>query len=36
MVVKQAEILDGVGIETAPALQGYVRFMAQADAPIRF
>ena len=25
-VAKQAEILDGVGIETAPTLKGYVRF----------
>ena len=28
-VVKQAEILDGVGMETAPALRGYVRFQAR-------
>ncbi|HKE22881.1 MAG TPA: VWA domain-containing protein [Bryobacteraceae bacterium] len=28
-VVKPAEILDGVGIETAPALRGYVRFQAR-------
>jgi len=28
-VVKQAEILDGVGIESAPALRGYVRFAAR-------
>jgi len=27
-VLKQAEILDGVGIETAPALHGYVRYTA--------
>jgi uncharacterized membrane protein len=27
-VVKQAEILDGVGIESAPALHGYVRYQA--------
>jgi hypothetical protein len=27
-VVKQAEILDGVGIETAPPLHGYVRYTA--------
>ncbi len=26
-IVKQAEILDGVGIENAPALRGYVRFL---------
>ena len=25
-VLKQAEVLDGVGMETAPALRGYVRF----------
>ncbi len=31
-VVKQAEILDGVGIETAPALKGYVRFQARPTA----
>ncbi len=28
-VVKQAEILDGVGMEQAPALRGYVRFQAR-------
>ena len=28
-VVKQAEILDGVGIEKAPTLSGYVRFQAR-------
>ena len=28
-VVKQAEILDGVGIESAPPLRGYVRFQAR-------
>ncbi len=28
-VVKQAEILDGVGIESAPALHGYVRYQAR-------
>jgi len=28
-VIKPAEILDGVGIETAPALRGYVRFQAR-------
>ena len=27
--VKQAEILEGVGIETAPVLKGYVRFQAR-------
>jgi len=28
-VLHQAEILDGVGMETAPALRGYVRFQAR-------
>jgi uncharacterized membrane protein len=28
-IVKPAEILDGVGIESAPALRGYVRFQAR-------
>jgi uncharacterized membrane protein len=28
-VVKHAEVLDGVGIESAPALHGYVRYQAQ-------
>src|SRR6185437_12099439 len=28
-IVKQAEILDGVGMESAPALRGYVRFQAR-------
>jgi Ca-activated chloride channel homolog len=28
-VIKQAEILDGVGIETAPPLRGYVRFQSR-------
>jgi uncharacterized membrane protein len=28
-VVNRAEILDGVGIETAPPLRGYVRFLAR-------
>ena len=31
-VVKQAEILDGVAMETAPALKGYVRFIAKPTA----
>jgi Ca-activated chloride channel homolog len=31
-VVKQAEILDGVGMETAPPLRGYVRFQARPTA----
>jgi len=28
-IVKQAEILDGVGMENAPVLRGYVRFQAR-------
>ena len=31
-VLKQAEILDGVGIENAPALRGYVRFTVRPTA----
>lgn len=31
-VVKQAEILEGVGIETAPALHGFVRYQARPAA----
>jgi len=31
-VMKQAEILDGVGIDTAPALHGYVRYTANPTA----
>ncbi len=31
-VAKKAEILDGVGMETAPALKGYVRFIAKPTA----
>jgi len=31
-VVKHAEILDGVAMETAPALKGYVRFIAKPTA----
>ena len=31
-VVKQAEILDGVGIDTAPPLRGYVRFQSRPTA----
>lgn len=31
-VVKKAEILDGVGMESAPALKGYVRFEAKPTA----
>jgi len=31
-VVKQAEILDGVDIENAPALQGYIRFQSRPTA----
>src|SRR5258708_6910423 len=33
-VVKQAEILDGVGMETAPALHGYVRFQVRPTADV--
>lgn len=32
IIVKQAEILDGVGIDRAPALRGYVRFIARPTA----
>lgn len=32
IVVKQAEILDGVGIESVPPLKGYVRFIARPSA----
>jgi Ca-activated chloride channel homolog len=31
-VLKQAEILDGVGIESAPALHGYVRYQSRPAA----
>lgn len=31
-VVKKAEILDGVGMESAPALKGYVRYIAKPSA----
>lgn len=31
-VAKQTEILDGVGMETAPTLKGYVRFVAKPTA----
>ncbi len=31
-VAKQAEILDGVGIDSAPPLRGYVRFQARPTA----
>jgi hypothetical protein len=31
-VSKQTEILDGVGVETAPALKGYVKFIAKPSA----
>src|SRR5581483_7369957 len=31
-IVKQAEILEGVGMETAPALRGYVRFTSRPTA----
>lgn len=33
-VVNRAEILDGVGIETAPPLRGYVRFQARPTADL--
>ena len=32
VVSKHTEILDGVGIETAPALKGYVRFISKPGA----
>jgi len=32
VVAKQAEILDGVGLETAPTLKGYVRFQSKPSA----
>ena len=32
VIVKQAEILSGVGMETAPPLRGYVRFIAKPTA----
>lgn len=31
-ILKQAEILDGVGMESAPALRGYVRFTGRPTA----
>lgn len=31
-VAKPAEVLDGVGIDTAPALRGYVRYIAKPTA----
>jgi len=33
-VVNHAEILDGVGIETAPPLRGYVRFLSRPTADL--
>jgi Ca-activated chloride channel family protein len=33
-IVNQAEILDGVGMEHAPALRGYVRFIARPTADL--
>jgi Mg-chelatase subunit ChlD len=33
-VRRQAEVLDGVGIERAPALRGYVRFRAQPTSDV--
>jgi Ca-activated chloride channel family protein len=32
MVARQAEILSGVGMDTAPSLRGYVRFIAKPTA----
>ena len=32
VVAKNAEILDGVGIDSAPALKGYVRFISKPTA----
>src|SRR6185295_14412263 len=32
IVTKRAEILEDTGIETAPALKGYVRFIAKPSA----
>jgi hypothetical protein len=31
-IAKESSILDGVGMETAPALRGYVKFIAKQDA----
>ena len=31
-VLKQSQVLDGVGMETAPALKGYVRFQPRPTA----
>jgi uncharacterized membrane protein len=33
-VVRQAELLDGVGIDSAPPLKGYVRFIAKPSADL--
>ncbi len=33
-VSRRAEILDGTGIETAPALKGYVKFIAKPSAEV--
>jgi uncharacterized membrane protein len=33
-VVKNAEILEGVGMESAPPLQGYVRFISKPSADV--
>jgi Ca-activated chloride channel homolog len=32
IVVEQTEILDGVGMQTAPALEGYTRFLAKPES----
>jgi len=34
VVLKRSEIFDGVGLETAPALKGYVRFEAKPTAEV--
>ncbi|HUB33169.1 MAG TPA: VWA domain-containing protein [Bryobacteraceae bacterium] len=31
-IAKEAEVLEGVGMETAPALRGYIRFLARPSA----
>jgi Mg-chelatase subunit ChlD len=33
-VLKKAEVLEGVGMESAPALKGYVKFKAKPDADV--
>ena len=34
IVVKQAEVLDGIGIDSAPALKGYIRFESKPSADV--